>query len=60
MGDIFTVANGGIRTHPASGCEGLNLDTMQPNLTYLDLNGRLLNQFMLEPEQRLNSIQHLA
>jgi len=60
MGDIFAVASGGIRTHPASWREGLNLETMQPNLTYLDLNGRLLDQLMLAPEQRLNSIRHLA
>lgn len=36
--NTLVIANGGILTHPDSGRKKLNLDTMRPNLTYLDLN----------------------
>ncbi len=58
--DIFAVANGGIRTHPGSGREQLNLDTMQPNLTCLRLDGALVDRMELATDQRRNSIRHLA
>jgi hypothetical protein len=57
--DVLVVANGGILTHPARGRAKLNLDTMQPNLSYLALeNGRLLDQ--VTPPDHQNSLRHLA
>ena len=58
--DILLVANGGIETHPDSGRTKLNLPTMQPNLTYLYTDGRVLDQVEMPPELRLNSIRHLS
>ncbi|NUH67146.1 DUF1513 domain-containing protein [Sulfitobacter sp. S0837] len=58
--DILAVANGGIRTHPDRGREKLNLETMRPNLSYLKLDGTLLDQVELAPEWRQSSIRHLA
>ncbi len=59
-GDVLVVANGGIRTDPARGRDKLNIDTMRPNLAYLDTAGRLLDLVELDPKLRLNSIRHLA
>ncbi|MGB3556232.1 MAG: DUF1513 domain-containing protein, partial [Jannaschia sp.] len=56
-GDILAVANGGIRTHPATGRDKLNLETMRPNLAYLQ-DGALID--MVEPAQHHLSIRHLA
>lgn len=58
-GETLVVANGGIQTHPESGRKALNLDTMQPNLAYLDRqSGALLARHEL-PEKHL-SIRHLS
>ncbi|MEM9761205.1 MAG: DUF1513 domain-containing protein [Pseudomonadota bacterium] len=60
-GATLAIANGGIRTHPQSGREKLNLATMRPNLTYLRLrDGAVLEA--IEPTHllRLNSVRHLA
>jgi hypothetical protein len=60
-GRRLAVANGGILTDPGSGRAKLNLDTMRPNLAYLDAaTGALLD--MLEPPETLrpNSIRHIA
>jgi len=59
-GRSLAVANGGIETHPDSGRAKLNLPEMAPNLSYLDLDGRLLERVELAPELRKNSIRHLA
>lgn len=60
-GKTLVVANGGIQTHPDSGRAKLNLDTMQPALTYIDAeSGALLAQHQLKPEWHQNSIRHLA
>ncbi|UWR65417.1 DUF1513 domain-containing protein [Phaeobacter inhibens] len=56
----LVVANGGIQTHPDSGRAKLNLATMQPNLSYLSLDGPLEDQLILNADMRLNSIRHLA
>lgn len=56
----FAVANGGIRTHPDTGREKLNLDTMRPNLTYLDRTFAITEQVEAPPEMRLSSLRHLA
>ena len=54
----LVVANGGILTHPDRPREKLNLDTMEPNLSYLDLNsGDNIGRFQLD-NKRL-SIRHL-
>lgn len=58
-GRTLAVANGGIRTHPAQPRRKLNLDTMDPNLSYLDSgSGELLEQQRLHHHQL--SIRHLA
>lgn len=58
-GDL-AVANGGIRTHPESGRDKLNLDTMQSNLTILSPDGSVLDQAFLSEEHQLNSLRHIA
>jgi len=59
-GDTLVVANGGMRTHPATEREVLNLDSMQPSLVYLDRHtGVVLEQQLLPQELHQNSIRHL-
>lgn len=56
-GEMLIIANGGIKTEQASR-EELNLDTMQPALTYLDReSGKLLAQ--ITPQHNQMSIRHL-
>lgn len=59
-GQTLAVANGGIETHPETGRTKLNLPTMQPRLTYLDLSGTVLEQVELPRALHKNSIRHLA
>ena len=54
----LVVANGGIDTHPETGRQKLNLDTMRPNLSYLNSDGVVLDQ--IGPIQSHASIRHLA
>ncbi|MCV6595299.1 MAG: DUF1513 domain-containing protein [Silicimonas sp.] len=56
----LVVANGGIETHPDAGRAKLNLPDMRPNLTYLSLEGAVIEQVELPPELHRNSIRHLA
>lgn len=58
-GGTLVVANGGIETHPDSGRAKLNLPFMQPNLTYLSVEGDVLEQAELAREMHTNSIRHL-
>jgi hypothetical protein len=59
-GTTLAVANGGMRTHPATEREVLNLDSMQASLVYLDRHsGAVLEQQYLPPELHQNSIRHL-
>jgi hypothetical protein len=59
-GDTLVVANGGMRTHPATEREVLNLDSMQPSLVYLDRHsGAVLEQQFLPQDLQQNSIRHL-
>lgn len=58
--DGLVVANGGIQTHPDTGREKLNLDSMQPNLTYLRFDGTVIDQMHLPDDLHQNSIRHLA
>jgi len=56
----LVVANGGIDTHPDSPRVKLNLDSMRPNLAYIDIaSGRLLHKHELEPELHQLSIRHI-
>lgn len=59
-GDILAVANGGIRTHPDSGRDKLNIPDMRPNLAYLTLDGTIQEQVELAPPLWKASIRHLA
>jgi uncharacterized protein len=60
-GGGLLVANGGTRTHPESGREILNSDTMEPSLAVIDLrSGDLEHQVELGPALRGLSIRHLA
>ena len=59
-GQTLVIANGGIETHPEMGRTKLNLPTMQPRLTYLDLTGTVLEQLKLPRALHKNSIRHLA
>lgn len=59
-GETLVVANGGIRTHPDRGRDKLNLDRMRPNLSYLTVEGTVLDEVTLSPDLHQNSIRHLA
>ncbi|MEI6895403.1 MAG: DUF1513 domain-containing protein [Colwellia sp.] len=55
----LVIANGGIQTHPEQHRKKLNIDVMQPNLTYMSLaDGQIDGKFELENKQL--SIRHLA
>lgn len=54
----LAIANGGIRTHPDTGRQKLNLDTMRPNLTLLSADGRLIDK--AETQAAQNSLRHIA
>jgi uncharacterized protein len=57
--NTLVVANGGIDTHPDTGRTKLNLSTMRPNLSYLNLSGNVLEQAELSDDLQGNSIRHL-
>ena len=60
-GRTLIIANGGIRTHPDSGSDELNLAEMQPSLLYVDTEtGDLVEQQRLPPALHQLSIRHLA
>jgi len=54
----LAIANGGIATHPDHGRSKLNIDQMQPNLVFVDIESRQLVA-KLEPGHRLNSVRHI-
>ncbi|WP_415400595.1 DUF1513 domain-containing protein [Tateyamaria sp. SN3-11] len=56
----LAVANGGIRTHPASGRDKLNLDTMRPNLAVFDTDGRLIDFADVPAATHQNSLRHIS
>ncbi|SEM90692.1 hypothetical protein SAMN04488003_10681 [Loktanella fryxellensis] len=58
-GATLVVANGGIATDPTDRTK-LNIATMRPNLSYLALDGTLLERVELRPDLAQNSIRHLA
>lgn len=56
-GNTLVVANGGILTHPDKPRSKLNIPTMRPNLTYIDvLTGNVIGQVQLNDHQL--SIRH--
>ena len=60
-GRTMVIANGGIRTHPDSGREELNIPDMKPSLVYIDMTtGDLIEEHRLAPELHQLSIRHLA
>ena len=58
-GATLVVANGGIATDPSDRTK-LNIPTMRPNLTYLDLDGTIMEQVELDAGLWKTSIRHLA
>ena len=58
-GDL-AVANGGIRTHPDTGREKLNLETMRPNLAILSSGGSVRTVADRPLAQHQNSLRHIA
>ena len=59
LGHEVVVANGGLQTHPQSGRQWLNVDSMESSLVYLDSQtGELLKRF--ESPAQHASIRHLA
>ena len=60
-GRTMVIANGGIKTHPDSGADELNLPDMKPSLVYVDLaTGDLVEEQILAAELHQLSIRHLA
>lgn len=60
-GRTLVVANGGIETHPDFFRTKLNIPTMQPNLSFIDLsNGDLRAQYELPANLHQLSIRHLT
>lgn len=58
-GQSLVVANGGIATDPTDRTK-LNIDSMRPNLSYLAMDGSLLEKVELDAEIAQNSIRHLT
>lgn len=58
--DTLVIANGGIETHPDSGRAKLNLPMMAPNLSYVSVDGTVLDVIAPDRAEQLNSIRHLA
>ena len=54
----LVVANGGMATHPNSGRKVLNLDSMDPNLSYLDVTDGSVVESHRPPHHKM-SIRHL-
>ena len=58
-GKTLVIANGGIYTHPAKPREKLNLATMAPNLSYMDIaSGKIIGRY--QPQHFQSSLRHLA
>lgn len=59
--NLVVVANGGILTHPDYGKMSLNLNSMQPSLTYIDIStGEIVETVTLAPEWHQLSIRHMT
>ena len=59
-GKTLVIANGGILTHPDTGRAKLNLETMTPALTYIDIfTGNVIDDYRLDKKHHQLSIRHL-
>jgi hypothetical protein len=57
----FAIANGGIETHPDYGRSELNLDSMDPSLSFVDTrDGHLVGQLRLATDLHQLSIRHMV
>ncbi|MEO8756688.1 MAG: DUF1513 domain-containing protein [Devosia sp.] len=60
-GKTFAVANGGIATHPDYGRAELNLDAMDPSISFVDASdGHLVVQLRLSADLHQLSIRHMV
>jgi hypothetical protein len=60
-GKTFAIANGGIETHPDYGRAELNLESMDPSLSFVDVrDGSLTGQLRLSAELHQLSIRHMV
>ncbi len=60
-GTTLVVANGGIETHPDYGRAELNLDRMDPSISFIDArSGALIGQLRLAADLHQLSIRHMA
>lgn len=60
-GKTFAIANGGIETHPDYGRAELNLETMDPSLSFVDSStGHLVGQLRLSSDLHQLSIRHMV
>ncbi|BBN83441.1 hypothetical protein PA25_34260 [Pseudoalteromonas sp. A25] len=57
--NTLVVANGGIHTHPARPRTKLNIDSMKPNLSYIDISSGKVVETVLPPDNQL-STRHLC
>jgi len=58
---LLVLANGGIQTHPDSGRDKLNIDSMHPSLSIIDSrDGTLVGQHFLSDDLHQVSLRHLA
>lgn len=58
---LIVVANGGIRTHPDTGRQKLNIENMQPSLSIIDTrDGKLVGYHRLPDDYHQLSIRHLT
>ncbi|MCZ2722322.1 DUF1513 domain-containing protein [Marinomonas sp. 15G1-11] len=56
----LVIANGGLKTHPDNDRKIENIDSMQPNVSFISLkDGRLMHQVTHPPELHQLSIRHL-
>lgn len=56
----LAIANGGIRTHPDTGRDTLNLESMRGNVSVFSTAGTLLDCAEVPDSMRLNSPRHIA
>ena len=60
-GKTFAIANGGIETHPDYGRAELNLESMDPSLSFVDArDGHLVGQLRLASDLHMLSIRHMV
>lgn len=60
-GKTIAAGNGGLDTTPDAGRENLNVDTMQPSLTFIDAeSGKLLAKHEMTGELKSLSIRHVT